>query len=79
VALGLDESQQIAENQAQIPLTQSAATRKHGLLWVDKERVRGPIYAGLRATGRTNLPDVDRFIDISLLRDATAANRRRGV
>jgi len=77
-ALGLDERQQIAENRAQIPLTQSAATREHGLLWIDKERVRGPIYASLRATGRTQLPDVDRLIDISVLRDAMTANRPHG-
>jgi ABC-type nitrate/sulfonate/bicarbonate transport system substrate-binding protein len=77
-ALGLDENQQIGENRAQIPLTQSAATRKHGLLWIDKDRVRGPIYASLRATGRTNLPDVDRLVDITLLRDATAAGTHRG-
>jgi ABC-type nitrate/sulfonate/bicarbonate transport system substrate-binding protein len=76
--LGLDENQQIAENRAQIPLTQSAATRRNGLLWIDKDRVRGPIYNSLRATGRTKLPAVDHIIDVSLLRDATAANRRRG-
>jgi ABC-type nitrate/sulfonate/bicarbonate transport system substrate-binding protein len=77
-ALGLDEAQQIAENRAQIPFTRSAGTRAHGLLWIDAQRVSGPIYAGLRATGRTNLPAVERFIDVSLLREATAANLRRG-
>jgi ABC-type nitrate/sulfonate/bicarbonate transport system substrate-binding protein len=76
-ALGLDERQQIAENQAQIPLTRSAATGAHGLLWIDKGRVRGPIFTSLRATGRTNLPDVDRFIDVSVLHDATPAAKRR--
>lgn len=72
VALGLDEAQQTAENTAQIPLTQSDATRHHGLLWIDKDRMRGPIYAGLRATGRTKLPDVDRLVDVSLLTQAAA-------
>jgi ABC-type nitrate/sulfonate/bicarbonate transport system substrate-binding protein len=71
VALGLDEQQQIAENRAQIPFTRSAATSAHGLLWVDKARVRGPIYASMRATGRTKLPNVDTFIDASMLRDAS--------
>jgi hypothetical protein len=75
--LGLDETQQIGENRAQIPLTQSAQTRAHGLLWIDPNRVRGPIYAGLRATGRTKLPDVDKLIDVSLLREATESNRQR--
>lgn len=73
--LGLDLTQQIAENRAQIPLTQSAQTRQHGVLWIDKARMRGPIYDSLRATGRTQLPDVDRFVDDSLLRDASAAAR----
>jgi ABC-type nitrate/sulfonate/bicarbonate transport system substrate-binding protein len=75
--LGLDETQQVGENRAQIPLTQSAQTREHGLLWIDRDRVRGPIYASLRATGRTKLPDVDRLVDVSLLREATDANRHR--
>ena len=77
-ALGLDEKQQIAENQAQIPLTRSAATAEHGLLWIDRRRMSGPIYAGLRATGRTKLPEVDRLIDMSLLRDVAAARRHGG-
>jgi ABC-type nitrate/sulfonate/bicarbonate transport system substrate-binding protein len=77
-ALGLDEKQQIAENSAQIPLTRSAATAEHGLLWIDAKRMAGPIYAGLRATGRTKLPDVDRLIDVSLLRDVAAARRQGG-
>jgi ABC-type nitrate/sulfonate/bicarbonate transport system substrate-binding protein len=74
-SLGLDERQQVAENRAQIPLTQSTATRANGLLAIDKARVRGPIYASLRATGRTKLPDVEHFIDATVLRDAAAANR----
>lgn len=73
--LGLDEQQQVAENRAQIPLTQSRATRERGLLAIDKKRVSGPIYASLRATGRTNLPAVDGLIDVTIVRDATAANR----
>jgi ABC-type nitrate/sulfonate/bicarbonate transport system substrate-binding protein len=74
-ALGLDEAQQVAENRAQIPLTQSAATRAHGMLWVDEDTVKGPIYAGLRATGRAKLPDVAQLIDPSLLRDAAPPGR----
>lgn len=74
-SLGLDERQQAGENRAQIPLTQSVATRAHGLLAIEKSRVRGPIFASLRATGRDKLPDVDRFIDESIVRDATLANR----
>jgi ABC-type nitrate/sulfonate/bicarbonate transport system substrate-binding protein len=69
-ALSLDEAQQVAINRAQIPLMESAATKRHGSLWVDPAYVAGPVYATLRATGRTKLPPVDRILDVSLLRDA---------
>jgi ABC-type nitrate/sulfonate/bicarbonate transport system substrate-binding protein len=69
-ALGLDEKWQLAVNHAQIPLMESAETRAHGRMWVDTQRISGPIYATLRATGRTGLPDVNRIVDMSLLTDA---------
>jgi ABC-type nitrate/sulfonate/bicarbonate transport system substrate-binding protein len=68
--LGLDERAEIATSRAQIPLLESELTRRHGLLWVDKARVAGPIYTTLRATGRRNLPPVDRLIDTSILSEA---------
>jgi ABC-type nitrate/sulfonate/bicarbonate transport system substrate-binding protein len=72
-SLGLDEAVQVAVNRAQIPLMESADTRAHGPMWVDTARVAGPIYRTLRATGRTNLPPVDRLVDTSILRDAARA------
>jgi ABC-type nitrate/sulfonate/bicarbonate transport system substrate-binding protein len=69
-ALGLDEKKELATSKAQIPLLVSDATRAHGMLWIDKARVAGPIYASMRATGRTHLPPVDRLIDMSILTDA---------
>jgi ABC-type nitrate/sulfonate/bicarbonate transport system substrate-binding protein len=71
-SLALDETQETAQNRAQTPLTQSALTRAHGLLWIDEHRIAGPIYASLRATGRTKLPPVNRLLDLSVLRDAAA-------
>jgi ABC-type nitrate/sulfonate/bicarbonate transport system substrate-binding protein len=68
--LGLDAATELATSRAQIPLLQSAQTRAHGMLWVDTARVAGPIYATLRATGRRNLPPVNRLIDATILRDA---------
>jgi ABC-type nitrate/sulfonate/bicarbonate transport system substrate-binding protein len=68
--LGLDERKELATGRAQIPLLVSEQTRTHGMLWIDKARVAGPIYRTLRATGRTGLPPVDRLIDTSLLSDA---------
>lgn len=69
-SLGLDERTELAMSRAQIPLMQSDQTRRHGLLWVDKARVAGPVYATMRAAGRRHLPSVDRLVDTSILADA---------
>ena len=74
-ALGLDEGQQVATARAQNPLLESADTRAHGMLWIDKKRIGGPIYATLRATGRRELPPVDRIVDTSILIDAARPAR----
>lgn len=71
--LGLDERKELATSRAQIPLLVSAQTREHGLLWIDKARVAGPVYTSMRATGRTALPPVDRLVDTSILIDASRA------
>jgi ABC-type nitrate/sulfonate/bicarbonate transport system substrate-binding protein len=68
--LGLDERKELLTSRAQAPLFVSDETRAHGMLWIDKQRVAGPVYTTLRATGRTNLPPVDRLIDTSLLVEA---------
>jgi ABC-type nitrate/sulfonate/bicarbonate transport system substrate-binding protein len=68
--LALAEHQQTAENDAQIPLLQSDLTRAKGLFWLDPDFVAGPVYTALAASGRTNLPDVNDLIDLSLLEDA---------
>jgi ABC-type nitrate/sulfonate/bicarbonate transport system substrate-binding protein len=70
--LGLVFDQQLAQNRAQIPLTQSDETRRHGMLWMSKETIASRAYATYRASGRKNLPDVDRLIDLSFLQEAAA-------
>lgn len=71
VDLGLDLQQQIRQNEVQIPL---ARGEKPGLprLALDRDVVAGPLYASARATGRTNLPDIDKLVDFSVV---TEANR----
>jgi ABC-type nitrate/sulfonate/bicarbonate transport system substrate-binding protein len=71
-ALGLDLGQQLAQNKAQLPYLESSDVARHGLLSISKHAVKGPIYATLRATGRTDLPDVDRLVDETIVRDAHA-------
>jgi ABC-type nitrate/sulfonate/bicarbonate transport system substrate-binding protein len=72
-SLGLEMNQQIAVNRAQAPLIQSAETRAHGLFWIDLNRIAGPVYASLRASGRTKLPPPSHYIDVSLLEEAKRA------
>ena len=69
-SLGLKLDEELQKNEVQIPLTQSDLTRQKGLLWVDRDYIAGPIYTGLRAIGRTNLPPVEKFVDTSLLAEA---------
>lgn len=72
-SLGLDLQQQTLQNAAQTPLMISDLTRRNGgPLWVSTAEIRGGVYHALRAAGRRNLPDVDRLVDLSLLREAYA-------
>jgi len=73
--LGLDLQQQIRQNEVQIPLARSA---KPGLprLALDREVVAGPLYASARATGRTNLPDIDKLVDFSVVAEANRPAKR---
>ncbi|WP_397473792.1 ABC transporter substrate-binding protein [Pusillimonas sp.] len=57
-------------NEALTPFTQSDLTRKKGMLWLDKTHISGPVYRGLTAAGESNLPDVDSYVDTSLLEEA---------
>lgn len=67
---GLDLRQETRANELQIPFLRSKDTEQNGLFWVNRERLGGPMYDALRAGGIEKLPDVDRIVDMSLLRDA---------
>lgn len=75
VDLGLSMSQQVAENKAQNALVESDYTKQKGLFWMDKDTITGPIYKALEATGRTGLPKVDDFADLTLLRDVYGSKK----
>jgi len=72
VDFGLDLKQETRSNELQIPFLHSKDTEQNGLFWVSRERLGGPMYDALRAGGVEKLPDVDKVIDMSLLRDARA-------
>jgi ABC-type nitrate/sulfonate/bicarbonate transport system substrate-binding protein len=68
--LGLDLEQSTLENEKQIELQQSDLTEEKGLLWMDADFMAGPVYDGIRATGRDRLPEVDQLVDLSFLEAA---------
>ena len=46
--------------------------KRNGLFWVNRDRLGGPVYDALRAGGVERLPDVDKILDMSLLKSAKA-------
>jgi ABC-type nitrate/sulfonate/bicarbonate transport system substrate-binding protein len=70
VDFGLDLKRETRSNTLQLPYLHSADTAANGLFWVSRERLGGPIFDALKAGGMERLPDVDKILDLSLLRDA---------
>lgn len=68
--LALEYDGQLIENEKQIKYWESDITQEKGILWMDKDYITGPIYTGIEATGRTELPDVDKLIDLTFLEEA---------
>lgn len=67
---GLDLAQQTRQNQLQIPIIRSAAPKP--MLTLDREVLAGPMMAAARATGRSNLPEVDKVVDFRIAEEANA-------
>lgn len=65
---GFSLHQQTRLNELQLELEKIPGTR--GPYWVSDEQLRGSMYDVARATGRTNLPDPAKIMDLSLLADA---------
>ncbi|MGB0012418.1 MAG: ABC transporter substrate-binding protein [Candidatus Sulfotelmatobacter sp.] len=65
---GFSLHQQLRLNQLQLELEKMPGTR--GPYWINEEQLRGSMYDVARATGRTNLPDPARIMDLSLLAEA---------
>ena len=72
VDLGLDQEQQVRENELQIPLTKSALTESAGMFRMDPAVMAGEMYDGLAAAGVTDLPVPADVIDMTLLDDVFA-------
>lgn len=69
VDFGLDLPQQVRQSELQVPLTRYDDAGRP-LLSLDRDLMAGVMYAGARAAGRTNLPDVDRIADFSVVAEA---------
>jgi hypothetical protein len=65
---GFSLHQQTRLNQLQLELEKVPGTR--GPYWISDEQLRGSMNDAARATGRTNLPDPGRIMDLSLLAEA---------
>jgi ABC-type nitrate/sulfonate/bicarbonate transport system substrate-binding protein len=65
---GFSLHQQTRLNQAQLELERIPGTR--GPYWIPDDLLRGSMYEVARATGRSNLPDPSRIMDMSLLAEA---------
>ncbi|MDE1994873.1 MAG: ABC transporter substrate-binding protein [Rhizobiaceae bacterium] len=69
---GLNMDQQMRQNQLQMPFFRPGNDPKYHLFKLDKEKMAGPMYAAAKATGRTDLPDIDKIADASIAEEAFA-------
>ncbi|MCX5495522.1 ABC transporter substrate-binding protein [Kaistia dalseonensis] len=68
--LGLDLAQQTRQNELQIPIIHPGMKPDFKLLSMDRDLMAGDMMAAARATGRTNLPDIDKIVDFSVVTEA---------
>lgn len=69
--LGLELDQQVRQNELQMPLTRYAEGDQPRLA-LDRDIIVGPMYDAARATGRTDLPDIDEVADFDVVHEAHA-------
>lgn len=69
---GLDPTQQIRQNQLQIPIIHPGMKPGFRLLTMDRRVMVTDMYAAARAAGRTHLPDIDRIVDFRIAEEAQA-------
>lgn len=72
VDYGLDIKQQTRQNEVQAPYYRPGGDPNFPIYSIDLQRIAGPMMDAARATGRTNLPDVVKIADPSLVMEALA-------
>ncbi|MFZ0591220.1 MAG: ABC transporter substrate-binding protein [Bryobacteraceae bacterium] len=74
--LGLTLEHELQTNERQLPLYQAPGSP--GPFWISEADLRDHMYAAAIASGRTNLPEASRIMDMSLLEEAYGSlNRER--
>jgi ABC-type nitrate/sulfonate/bicarbonate transport system substrate-binding protein len=66
--LGLTMHHEVRTNESQLPLYQTPGSR--GPFWISEEDLRDHMYGAAVASGRKNLPDPSRLMDMTLLEEA---------
>src|SRR5579883_644728 len=74
--LGLDLKQQTRQNQLQIEMLKNPDKPTLPFLVLDKETLAGPMYAAAKASGRENLPPIDKLCDYSVMEEVHAALKK---
>jgi ABC-type nitrate/sulfonate/bicarbonate transport system substrate-binding protein len=74
--LGLDLKQQTRQNELQIGMLKNPDKPDLPLLTLDRDALTGPMYAAAKASGRENLPDVDKLVDFSVMQEVHAALKK---
>jgi ABC-type nitrate/sulfonate/bicarbonate transport system substrate-binding protein len=74
--LGLDLKQQTRQNQLQIEMLKNPDKPNLPFLVLDKETLAGPMYAAAKASGRENLPPIDKLCDYSVMEEVHAALKK---
>lgn len=69
VDLGLDARQQQRQNEIQLSMLRRPGAAPQRLLTLDLEAIAGPMFTAARASGRTNLPAVERITDITIMEE----------
>ncbi|MBS0526447.1 MAG: ABC transporter substrate-binding protein [Proteobacteria bacterium] len=74
--LGLDLKQQTRQNELQIGMLKNPDKPNLPLLMLDKDTLAGPMYAAAKASGRENLPPIDKLCDFSLMEEVHASLKK---
>ena len=74
--LGLDLKQQTRQNELQIAMLKNPDKPDLPLLMLDRDTLAGPMYAAAKASGRENLPAIDKLCDFSVMQEVHASLKK---